>query len=245
MNMQVDGPRLCLRGGGASSARKEARKRRFGTTGPMSKPDAFSEHESNLETSPTKEVTPEPMDKDNHTESPAKDPQPSETKPHRFVVFVGNLPYTATDSSIQKHFANLKPTSIRHLHSKTTGKSKGFAFLEFNQYDRLKTCLKTFHQSKFDDGISPPRSLNVELTAGGGGSKSKDRRVKLKMKNEKLRQERERRALELAKTQQEKGVGGGKPVRKTAPKSTQKAVRDQSENQDVHPSRRARVGGSR
>ncbi|KAL8772036.1 MAG: hypothetical protein Q9209_002702 [Squamulea sp. 1 TL-2023] len=200
------------------------------------------EHGSSSESNPMKDTTPDRMDEDDQTEDPGKEP---ESKPHRFVVFVGNLPYTATDSSIQKHFENLKPTSIRHLHSKTTGKSKGFAFLEFNQYDRLKTCLKTFHQSKFDDGISPPRPLNVELTAGGGGSKSKDRRVKLKMKNEKLRQERERRALELAKTQQEKGVGRPKPVRKTAPKSTQKAVHDQSENQDIHPSRRARVGGSR
>ncbi|KAI4284136.1 MAG: hypothetical protein L6R38_001633 [Xanthoria sp. 2 TBL-2021] len=223
---------------GASSIRKEVRKRKFGTAKPSSIPAASKEHDSSSAISPSSDAIPNPVGENHPTESPADEPQPPETKSHRFILFVGNLPYSATDASIQRHFANLKPTSIRHLHDKTSGKSKGYAFLEFNHYDRLKTCLKTFHESKFDDGISPPRPLNVELTAGGGGSKSKDRRVKLKVKNERLRQERERRALELAKTQGTSGTVP-KPLRK------KEAVRDQSDNQDIHPSRRARVGVSK
>lgn len=43
-------------------------------------------------------------------------------------------------------------------------KSKGYAFLEFDGYDHMKTCLKLFHHSMFDDGISPPRKISVELT---------------------------------------------------------------------------------
>ncbi|KAL8862295.1 MAG: hypothetical protein Q9178_001304 [Gyalolechia marmorata] len=235
-----EGPRLSLRGGGASLKRKEVRRHKFGTETTPSKPNISiaSEHRASSVSSPTNDPTLGPMDEDTQIEpAAAKEIQSSETKPHRFVVFVGNLPFTATDASVQQHFATLKPTSIRHRREKTTGKSKGFAFLEFDAYDRLKTCLKTFHRSKFDDGISPPRPLNVELTAGGGGSKSKDRRVKLKVKNEKLRQERERRGVVSAKTQQGKSVGGPKPV--------QKVVGEQSDHQDVHPSRRGRVGGSR
>lgn len=77
---------------------------------------------------------------------------------------LGNLPYTATDESIGKHFAKIQPKSIRHRTKKENGKSKGFAFLEFDGYDRMKTCLKLYHGSSFDDGTSPARKLNVELT---------------------------------------------------------------------------------
>lgn len=105
-------------------------------------------------------------------------------KAQRFIVFIGtfpfsrdrvcnlmssdfhlgNLPYTATDSSIREQFAKVHPKSIRHRTEKGSGKSKGFAFLEFEGYDRMKTCLKLFHQMDFDDGLSPARKLNVELT---------------------------------------------------------------------------------
>lgn len=77
---------------------------------------------------------------------------------------VGNLPFTTTDDSINKHFAKVKPSSIRHSTVKDTGKSKGFAFIEFEDYDRMQTCLKLYHHSSFEDGESPPRKLNVELT---------------------------------------------------------------------------------
>ena len=106
-------------------------------------------------------------------------------RPQRFIVFIGpstpfqhclaeasdaamltlgNLPYTATDESISQHFAKINPKSIRHRKEKDTGKSKGFAFLEFEGYDRMKTCLKIYHQSNFEDQQSPARKLNVELT---------------------------------------------------------------------------------
>lgn len=58
----------------------------------------------------------------------------------------------------------INPKSIRHRKEKDTGISKGFAFLEFEGYDRMKTCLKLYHQSNFEDGESPARKLNVELT---------------------------------------------------------------------------------
>lgn len=77
---------------------------------------------------------------------------------------IGNLPYTSTTAAITSHFARVKPQSIRHATARGTGRSKGFAFLEFGDYDRLKTCLKVYHHSEFDDGLSPSRKINVELT---------------------------------------------------------------------------------
>lgn len=43
-------------------------------------------------------------------------------------------------------------------------KCRGFGFIEFDHYDRMKTCLKLYHHSMFDDGKYPPRRINVELT---------------------------------------------------------------------------------
>ncbi|KAM3068149.1 hypothetical protein ACMFMG_011198 [Clarireedia jacksonii] len=88
-----------------------------------------------------------------------------EGKAARFIVFIGNLPFTATTASIQKHFAAVKPLSVRHQTEKgNPSKSKGYAFLEFEGYDHMKTCLKQFHQSTFKDDLSAPRKINVELT---------------------------------------------------------------------------------
>ncbi|CAF9942865.1 hypothetical protein IMSHALPRED_005265 [Imshaugia aleurites] len=149
-------------------------------------------------------------------------------KAQRFIVFIGNLPYTATDESISKHFAKIKPKSIRHRKAKDTGISKGFAFLEFEGFDRMKTCLRLYHHSNFDDGASPARKLNVELTAGGGGGKSKDRKNKLRTKNERLGEQRMRRNQEEEK-QKRLSINDSQP---------RHALGD---NGDVHPSRRSRV----
>ncbi|KAF7914995.1 uncharacterized protein EAE98_011318 [Botrytis deweyae] len=155
----------------------------------------------------------------------------SESKAARFIVFIGNLPFTATTASIKNHFAAVKPASVRHLTEKENPtKSRGCAFLEFEGYDHMKTCLKQFHQSTFNDGISAPRKLNVELTAGGGGN-TKDRRSKIKEKNVKLNEQRVRQAQEAdnPKVSKKEAVQGVKHVL--------------AEDSGVHPSRKARIGG--
>ncbi|KAF7905908.1 hypothetical protein EAF00_000187 [Botryotinia globosa] len=155
----------------------------------------------------------------------------SESKAARFIVFIGNLPFTATTASIKNHFAAVKPASVRHLTEKgNPTKSRGCAFLEFEGYDHMKTCLKQFHQSTFNDGISAPRKLNVELTAGGGGN-TKDRRSKIKEKNVKLNEQRVRQAQEAdnPKVKKKEAVQGVKHVL--------------AEDSGVHPSRKARIGG--
>lgn len=83
-------------------------------------------------------------------------------KKSRFIVFVGNLPYNTTDSSLQKHFAKLQPFTLRHRTDPKTNKSKGFAFLEFENYDRMKTCLKIYHHTMFD-----PEAIDSGKVEGG------------------------------------------------------------------------------
>lgn len=128
----------------------------------------------------TSDVTPSdavPEQDYDHTMTPD-----TSQKSQRFIVFIGvlasstfllchlltevrgNLPYSATTDSINAHFSKLRPRSVRHQTDKETGQSRGFAFLEFDGYDRMKTCLKLYHHSSFEDGLSNARRINVELT---------------------------------------------------------------------------------
>lgn len=185
------------------------------------------------------------------TSTTKKNPQPKESS--RFIVFVGNLPFSTTTPQIQHHFRKLSPKAIRHSTDKTTKKSRGFAFLEFDEYSAMKTCLKVYHHSLFDpertaklpesafdengleidapeqDRKSKGRKINVELTAGGGG-KGGQRKEKIKLKNEKLWEERERRKKEE-----------GKKVKKKGERSEVNLAEIGSEA--VHPSRLKRVPG--
>jgi len=115
------------------------------------------------------------------------------TKADRHIVFVGNLPFSATATSISAHFASLSPIGVRCLKNKNDDNPcRGIAFVEFGKVWHMRTCLDKFHHSMFDDGISPPRRINVELTAGGGG-KTKQRQEKIREKNRKLDENRSKR----------------------------------------------------
>ncbi|KAK5936879.1 hypothetical protein PMZ80_010817 [Knufia obscura] len=174
----------------------------------------------------------------------------------RFICFVGNLPYSCTTDQIQQHFRKLEPTSIRHSTDKATRKSKGFAFLEFDDYSRMKTCLKVYHHSIFDPERTSKlpddafdehglvreqpgqnkkqtgRKINVELTAGGGG-KGADRKEKIQKKNTKLWEERERR--KEADSKQQKVKDKMKKDERSGANSTDIG------SEAVHPSRLKRV----
>ncbi|EER38688.1 conserved hypothetical protein [Histoplasma capsulatum H143] len=87
-----------------------------------------------------------------------------EKKNLRLIAFIGNLPFHTTLEAVQKHFAKIEPNDIRLPSEKGGKKGRGFAFIEFDRYDRMKTCLKLYHHSLFDDGKNPARKINVELT---------------------------------------------------------------------------------
>ncbi|ORY60515.1 uncharacterized protein BCR38DRAFT_441321 [Pseudomassariella vexata] len=157
-------------------------------------------------------------------------------KKTRFIVFVGNLPYSAKVADIEKHFNAVRPTSIRLLHQKNDPtKSRGIAFVEFAGYDTMKTCLKKMHHTTMTcmgvDHRGRPkeeeRQINVELTAGGGGN-TQHRKEKIKEKNEKLKGERERRAIEEEKAK----------VKKETERLTKEGEKKGGQD-GIHPSRKA------
>ncbi|KAJ4386750.1 hypothetical protein N0V93_009648 [Gnomoniopsis smithogilvyi] len=160
------------------------------------------------------------------------------TKNNRFICFIGNLPFTATKADVEAHFSALAPSSVRLLTEKDNPtKSRGIAFIEFDHFSRMKTCLAKFHHTEFTDSAGNVRKINVELTAGGGGKKE-GRMDKVKERNFKLNEERARR---IAKEEEEKRNGGGKK----AAEVKKEVVVDEREDAYVHPSRRAHVPGRR
>lgn len=182
---------------------------------------------------------------------------------HRFIVFIGNLPYNATDATIKAHFKKLEPFTLRHRTDPKTNKSKGFAFLEFENYDRMKTCLKLYHHSMFDaermaKGEEPvlgettgeeggekkkprdvkpgkgARRINVELTAGGGG-KAEARKEKIRVKNERLGEQRQRRADTEKKEREEKAKEDGEA---NEAKAVKKKAKKEGESNAVKPAKK-------
>lgn len=197
------------------------------------------------------------------------DGETTKSKP-RFVCFIGNLPFNTTDETLQAHFKKLMPFTIRHRLDAQTKKSKGYAFMEFDNYDRMKTCLKLYHHTMFDpnnvtdelehadvgSGANAVgakgskkkggRRINVELTAGGGG-KNANRKEKIKVKNERLNGQRLRRA-EAEKAERAK-EGRAKKPKDRGVEDVSAAVEHAAEvpsevhNAGMHPSRLARLAG--
>ncbi|KAG5983277.1 hypothetical protein E4U55_000355 [Claviceps digitariae] len=161
-------------------------------------------------------------------------------KPDRHIVFVGNLPFSATAASITAHFASLKPISVRCLKNKgDANPCRGIAFVEFANVWSMRTCLDKFHHTIFEDGVSAGRKINVELTAGGGGS-TQFRKDKIRDKNFKLDENRAKRIDKEKNDKQAKqqgAQGGG------AAKTEQGQGRRDGMAGGIHPSRLARTPG--
>ncbi|KAJ1999980.1 hypothetical protein GGI04_004341 [Coemansia thaxteri] len=101
----------------------------------------------------------------------------------RFIAFVGNLPFKTTAEELRDFLKAANPASVRLMTDKDTGKSRGFAFVDFATSADLKHALKFHHM------ILGTKKINVELTAGGGGN-SDTRKEKLQRRRDDLEKER-------------------------------------------------------
>ncbi|KAG0376253.1 hypothetical protein BGX24_008023 [Mortierella sp. AD032] len=142
-------------------------------------------------------------------------------KNHKFIVFVGNLPFNITKEVLEKHFESCgKISSVRVQTDKVTGKGKGFAFMEFPEVEAMQKALY------FNKTLIKERPINVELTAGGGGNKSAARKQKIVQKNDALNEERRKvheKHIAPAKEAKSSYAAANPPVvQKPAPKNFKK-----------------------
>jgi nucleolin len=96
------------------------------------------------------------------------------------VVFVGQLPFSATEVQVRQHFeagaeipkGNLK---VRMLSNAQTGKSRGMAFVEVANAEEQHRALG-LHRSYFGSGEgNRRRQINVEKSSGGGRDSKRKR----------------------------------------------------------------------
>jgi len=186
----------------------------------------------------------------------------------RFIVFVGNLPYSATPDQIRSHFSAVHPTSVRLLHQRNDPtKSRGVAFVEFARFDHMKTALKLYHHSVFRAPASNVSSTNAfgargKPTNKRGGSKNanakggddvpmEERKINVELtaggggnteyRKERIRAKNEKLNEQRARRAQEEARIKEKKERekaKTAAGSDGGAAETEDSTKDIHPSRR-------
>ncbi len=78
-------------------------------------------------------------------------------------LFVGNLPYSATQESLSTHFSVAgEVESVKIITDRDTGRSKGFGFVKMKDEASAAKAIEVLNEKDFDG-----RNLKVN-TAGGG-----------------------------------------------------------------------------
>lgn len=74
-------------------------------------------------------------------------------------IYVGNLPYSVTDSSLKDNFAEFgSVTSAKVMMDRETGNSKGFGFVEMASAEMAQAAITALHGMSVDG-----RSIVVSL----------------------------------------------------------------------------------
>jgi RNA recognition motif-containing protein len=103
-------------------------------------------------------------------------------------LFVGNLTYSSTENDLQDYFSQAGGVvSVNIMQDRTTGRSRGFAFIEMASPADAAKAIEMFHQKDFQGRPltvnearpreeRPPGSGGDRRFGGGGGGGGGDRR---------------------------------------------------------------------
>lgn len=74
-------------------------------------------------------------------------------------IYVGNLPYSVTDSSLKTNFAEFGGvSSAKVMMDRDTGQSKGFGFVEMSSAEQAQAAISAMHGMSVDG-----RTITVNL----------------------------------------------------------------------------------
>src|SRR5438876_4004581 len=99
-------------------------------------------------------------------------------------LFVGNLSYQTMENDLQDYFSQAGAVnSVNLMMDKMTGKSRGFAFIEFANADEANKAIEQFHNKEFQGraltvNIARPREERApqqQRWGGGGGDRGGSR----------------------------------------------------------------------
>eukprot|EP00039_Didymoeca_costata_P020350 m.340966 g.340966 ORF g.340966 m.340966 type:complete len:336 (+) comp19664_c0_seq1:266-1273(+) len=89
------------------------------------------------------------------------------------TVFVGNIPYEATEEQLMDHFSSVGPVvNFRLMTERETGKPKGYGFCDYKDPDTAVSAMRNLNNSEFHG-----RKLKVDSAAlkdGGDGGRSRN-----------------------------------------------------------------------
>lgn len=96
-------------------------------------------------------------------------------------LFVGNLSYQTMENDLQDFFSAAgSVSSVNVMMDKFTGKSRGFAFVEFGSSDEATKAVEMFHGKELQGrpltvNLARPREERAPRQGGyGGGGGSRD-----------------------------------------------------------------------
>src|SRR5256714_8411232 len=88
-------------------------------------------------------------------------------------LFVGNLPFTVTENDLQDHFAQAGTVvGVNIMQDRSTGRSRGFAFIEMGSQEDATKAISMLHQKDFQGRaltVNEARPREDRPPGGGGG----------------------------------------------------------------------------
>lgn len=96
-------------------------------------------------------------------------------------LFVGNLSYQTGENDLQDYFAQAGTIkSVNLMMDKITGKSRGFAFIEFSTPEEAQKAIEQFHNKDFQGraitvNVARPREERPQRSGNWGDRRGGDR----------------------------------------------------------------------
>ena len=97
-------------------------------------------------------------------------------------LFVGNLSYQTMENDLQEYFSQAGVvSSVNLMLDKFTGKSRGFAFVEYSTPEEASKAVEMLHNKEFQGrqltvNIARPREDRPPRSGGGGGGGDREDR---------------------------------------------------------------------
>ncbi len=96
-------------------------------------------------------------------------------------LYVGNLPYSATEADITTHFSKAGTvTSVALITDRATGRAKGFGFVEMSSAEEAQKAISMLHGQDFMGraitvNVARPREERPQRSFGDRGDRGGDR----------------------------------------------------------------------
>src|SRR3954467_10481308 len=85
-------------------------------------------------------------------------------------LYVGNLPYSATEDQLTELFSRAgKVDSVRVMRDMATGRARGFAFVEMGTDEEAQKAISDFHEQQMDGRALVVNEARPKPEGGFGG----------------------------------------------------------------------------